>query len=352
MSLTAPEQRTARLRRKRANLVARTLLLGSVFAGTTTFSVDAAAGELACGTMRAGCGCGHCGKSSSSSNNPIYQSLDTLAGGIERVLGLDRCRSSECDSLACDSSCDDGHWMIPLESAPPSKPLTRADQDAAPRPPRVVPPRLPAVPPLSPLPQEPKRSQPRIVTPKAESTTPRIEPSPPTLRDTEPLPPAMTPPRIVPAESLPTEPEMSLDPLEAPAESELSPRVDPQDRPSPDKPEVPPKKEGSIFDALEDLDDPFEEDARRLRRQYGSLRSLLQDSPDPIAPAFHPGKLQPLTPVGNGIAPELNSPGNAIGSGLRPAKTVQPLRPVSHEEPVELKPIGGRRVLAPYRPSR
>ena len=37
------------------------------------------------------CGCGKCGRSNSKTKNPLYRSLDTVAGGIEKLFGLDRC---------------------------------------------------------------------------------------------------------------------------------------------------------------------------------------------------------------------------------------------------------------------
>ncbi|MCA9139133.1 MAG: hypothetical protein KDB00_20310 [Planctomycetales bacterium] len=114
----------------------------------------------------------------------------------------------------------------------------------------------------------------------------------------------MTAPRLVPTESKPrTLPK---------------PKIENQPEPN---------KEGSIFDTLDNLDDPFQEDAARLRREYGSIR-----------------------PTGNRSA--TGSAPQSIGSGLRPAKEIESLRPVSHEESIVLKPIGQRRILAPYRPSR
>ncbi|MEM0926047.1 MAG: hypothetical protein AAGJ83_08420, partial [Planctomycetota bacterium] len=133
----------------------------------------------------------------------------------------------------------------------------------------------------------------------------------------------------VPAE---TRPEMS------------PPRVVPSENPAPDtapaQPLPAPKKEkGSIFD---ELNDPFLEDARRLNQPYRPVR--------PSAFRTNQSGELPLTqPRLNRIDYRQMQP---IGSGLRLAPAPATLRPVNHEEPAARKPMGGRRVLTPYRQSR
>lgn len=272
------------------------------------------------------CDCGTCRSPHLRCQNPILQTLDTVAGGIEKIFGLDRCTSAGCTSASCGSSCCDGGCDagLPMVFERSPTPIEHHHHhDAAPEKtsPRHASPSLPIVPPLAPAPSQPKMTKPRIVTPDAAPAL--LEPE---AREVAPRVPEMTAPRLVPTEMQPrTLPE---------PKNEVQPE---------------PKKDGSIFDALDnldDLDDPFQEDAARLRRQYGSIRPTGLRSSTAKIPAYRTA----LPPQNDRPAPRLLP--QPVGSGLRPAMTIEPLRPVSHEEPIDVNPMGTRRILAPYRASR
>jgi len=76
---------------------------------------------------------------SSKPNNYVYKALDKVAGGIEKLLGLDKlncdscCGNSCCDKAACDDCCDSGKLKslrihgtaidhTPIENAPVDRP--------------------------------------------------------------------------------------------------------------------------------------------------------------------------------------------------------------------------------------
>lgn len=57
-----------------------------------------------CPTTEA-CGCENsCG--CDRKNNCVYKALDAVAGGIEKLFGLDKCGKSDCDTMLCDDGCD------------------------------------------------------------------------------------------------------------------------------------------------------------------------------------------------------------------------------------------------------
>jgi hypothetical protein len=318
--------------------------------------------------------------------NPIFKSMDLVAGGIEKVLGLDRCRSCGCSdrigaSPSCDEGCDSAPWMlqadpIPVLSEPrrtqvretvvPTPTPLEAVKQAPARPLRPAPikplksppldsPSLPSVPPLEVAPSLPAQPQTPKLSPIDESAPPKpgpLAPSPPR--------PEMTQPRIVPAEptpSLRTQPDL-LPTTPLPGAENDQPGLFGDDAPSlqlPAEPHLPesdpaPKKEGSIFDALDsldDLDDPFQEDAARLSRPYRPTRPAGSRSSSG-ASFKHPSRYR----SGEGARPLGPSSPQVIGSGLRPARFVETLRPVSHQETVDSQPQRRRIVLPPYRASR
>lgn len=313
------------------------------------------------------CGCGKCGKSKLFRHNPLYRTLDTLAGGIEKVLGLDQCEGGS----SCDDSCDSGNWMMsaqpmllmaqPSMSAPIPVPLVPAAPLKSPQttPPQTTPPQLPTVPPLETEPNQPREfqpevlkpriSQPRIVAPKAEPAREleplRTEPLRPLPSQPDPQPqapiettgptPRMTAPRIVPGESPASPSEQATDALELPP-AKSTPGAKPT-----------PKKEGSLFDALDDLDDPFSEDAARLSEPYQQIRPTGYRSSGIPRHSY-----RPVYPLPAKTQRHVQPNHKVIGSGLRPADRVELLRRVSHEQPIEPQAAVGRRVLAPYRASR
>ncbi len=89
------------IRRHQLAVLAATLMAG-VFGPAQACDYCNQGGGIVCDT---GCdsGCDSCG--SGAPSGPIFQTLDAVAGGIERFLGLDQCGSG-CDS-ACDA-CDYG----------------------------------------------------------------------------------------------------------------------------------------------------------------------------------------------------------------------------------------------------
>lgn len=271
------------------------------------------------------CQCGNCGKPSLKSN-PIYRTLDTVAGGLEKAFGLDRCGKCSCDATACDACCDSAIGLAPISTQP--KPMQAAPAPQPKHTTRKSAPRLPSVPPLDPQSQEikPRMTEPRIVNPQAELPLP-----PPAPKQTTPK---MTEPRLVPNDA--TEVEQPILPM-------------PNDAVPSDKNTAPaPKDDGSIFDALDNLDnldDPFKEDTSRVKRPYGSIRPTGLRSTSPL-PSYRPARHI------HGPAPAGQAPKQPVGSGLRPALTVEPLRPVSYEQPVPVAPSNSRRVLPPYRRSR
>jgi hypothetical protein len=124
------------------------------------------------------------------------------------------------------------------------------------------------------------------------------------------------------------------------------------EQPANEQPQAKPraKEDGSIFDALEDpfgddgVDEgtPFDETTPTDARPRRSYQPLFQRDG-----ASLPRRSNPATQMGAG-----GTGRGAIGSGLRPVDNNVPLRPVSHEAPVELPPMSRTRVLAPYRPAR
>ena len=377
MTLTSPINRASSRTRRHGWQAGKALVLTSLVTGISAFSMlgqpQASAADTACDAYSASgnqalCDCGRCGKTGRAPN-PIYKTLDTVAGGIEKLLGLDRCCNAGCSTHGCDGGCDSAPWMMDLEST--SAPMLQIPGPPAMTRPMAKPPtatpRLPTVPPLAPAPKQaapkqaaPKQAAPMLETPKAAapaSPDPKqssrrqdIPTVPPAAKP--PAQPKLTPPPTIPAESMPTpRPESPAMPLPEPGADAPDPFGDPQmtppglpdltPPPSPAEPTPQPKKEGSIFDALddlEDLDDPFEQDAARLRRQYGSIRPMLERSSRVIAKTY-----QPVYPTSNTPTQLPPNTERAVGSGLRP---------VNHEEPIHLRPMTSRRVLAPYRPSR
>ncbi|MEO1525653.1 MAG: hypothetical protein AAFX06_09460 [Planctomycetota bacterium] len=217
-------------------------------------------------------------------------------------------------------------------------------------------------PPLTPIPREPEpqpETQPRLpnATDSIGGTQPMADPgTQPAITDpgsNVPTPEPMQPREIQPREIQPREVQSrEMQPRET-QPRETQPRTRPREsnpiddifnelpptnpRPREPRPNTQPR-EGSIFDML---DDPFDGDSARLRK-IPSVR--------PASHGFRSSQqrtYQPLYPRGRSSQMPSAQP---IGTGLRPATTVDELRPVNHTEPVPAP--NQKRVLAPYRKSR
>ena len=281
-------------------------------------------------------GCDACGSATTKLRNPLFSTLDTVAGGIEKALGLDRCKSTcGCSTPACDTASCDRCAIGPVEMVPapvhaaPMKPRTA---------PRQVTPSLPSVPAMQPraidtTPRKVQPFEPRLVEPEAQ---PEIRPIPKTSQESRQIPtqPRQTRPVPEPEPALPIAPDSEPTPLPRPNVEPDSPFDNPLP-PTPMPEPTAPKKESSPFDILDqeldNLDDPFKEDALNLRKPYRPIR------PTGLRSSSHHRRQRDA----------------AIGSGLRPVIGTAFLQPVSHEEPVSgLKPLGGGGKLAPYRGSK
>ncbi|MEL6107721.1 MAG: hypothetical protein AAFU85_16975 [Planctomycetota bacterium] len=373
------------------------------------------------------CGCGKCKKPLrlNLKNTVVFKTLDTVAGGIEHVLGLDSCGTAgcRCKDGGCDAGCDSGCQMMPMQISPPmaapiqmvpSVPKTVRPMTPTPAPilvqprstPRTAPRSLPTVPPLdSETPPEPEMTAPRIIEPEPESQS-DIDAAPPLTpipRET-PLPEPQTQPRnatdsigeLQPApvaETPPVQPEPDATPglnMPAPDAVEVPPsQIQPfETRPREMRPREPQPREAQpretqprtrprmsdpndIFNDLPETPNPRPREPRPREPQPntapgdGSIFDMLDDPfgdsarlrrPTTVRPASHGVRssqrrtYQPVYPrVGGSRLPAAQP----IGTGLRPATTVDRLRPVNHLEPVQRPaPPVQKRVLAPYRQSR
>ena len=203
---------------------------------------------LACGCESiATCDCGV--PACPPKRGPIYRTLDAFAGGIEKILGLDKCHSGGCDDLGCDYGCgmeayapmghDIGSGSImhaaPLPMTAPRIPAPIHHSQMAPRvsAPRSVAPQVSAPPATM-----PRTVAPRSVAPRSTSPRSSLE---------------MTQPRI-----------RSTNPRMAPRGEARRPAPIPRPEPPVDTRPEPKSNGGSLFDALED---PFGDDARVRRYQ-------------------------------------------------------------------------------------
>ena len=109
-------------------------ILGLATASAMLITAPAA---LACDSCDSGpVGCDSCssGRSIPSPGKVVYKTLDAFAGSIEKVLGLDKCKSSGCDSGACDGGgCDGCDAVMMEELMMPSPPVHSPDIHPQPR---------------------------------------------------------------------------------------------------------------------------------------------------------------------------------------------------------------------------
>jgi len=342
------------------------------------------------------CDCGHRGAHSGTARrslmkNPLYRTLDTVAGGIESVLGLNKCTHTGCDGIGCDAAPHDSfgtgmsqEWSGPVVHAHPHAITPPQAAPARPRTsPQPNPPRLPAVPELPDSPEAAEMVPPTEAIPRATMPRPLPQPRRQETSPRRPLrgepqtgpaqPPAteMSSPRIVPSQpAVPNEVEPTPAPKPKPKEaadpfpSENIPDLELPEMPLPQRdPAAPPSKpeaknpKANPFDTLpdvEELNDPFSDDAARLRSRsfQPTTPTGLRSSAMPPRRAVHPMRYgKPGVPALR-LQPPAKTSAAPVGSGLRPVTHVGPLRPVNHEEPVGLAPLGGGSTVPPYRPSR
>ena len=233
----SPEYRTEIKRRRRMMLTAACLATLIVPAANVT------ADSPQCGCSD-GCEGGH---------GPIYKALDTVAGGIEKLLFLGLKHRSSCDEMACDGGCDAmsmSEMMMYEDSSIPS---------------HMAPPVRMS--PMTSHPPMPQHSHPQPMSSQHMS-------APPTIQHSDPaLPPTAAPLRM-------SKPQMTSIPEQTPS----IPRPMPRPMPLPLRDDdatgsgVMPldRSEGdSLFDSLQD---PFRDDAAQLNApridREGSTKTL------------------------------------------------------------------------------
>ncbi len=190
-----------------------------------------------------------------------YQALDSVAGGIEKVLGLDRCRTGCTDSV-CDDGCD----------------AAMMDELFVPMPPQMnhyaEPIRTHAAPSYAPI---RSHGAPVVNQPYSESIGDPIESTPPTDQSWQDSGPTVAPrTQMRMGESSIDSPTPRAGSITAPLTQpptqsrDSSPRIAPKpnsingrdESPIP-APPIPDDSEGSLFDSLSD---PFGNDEVRVRR--------------------------------------------------------------------------------------
>ena len=181
----------------------------------------------------------------------IFKSLDAIAGGIEKALGLEK--SSGCDALGCDDACDAANMQDLMMPMHPAEIPMNGHSAPALSAPIVTTPHVSA-PPSAPIDVRP-------MGPPAYHS-PRAVPSGPSA--TQPMAPAQP--------AVPSGPSLGAPGMDAPAPpSRTTPDVRPpipKPIPSP-VPEPKSNDDGSLFDAL---DDPFSDDEVRSYRPYRNVR--------------------------------------------------------------------------------
>ncbi|WP_442507341.1 hypothetical protein SH528x_006255 [Novipirellula sp. SH528] len=251
--------------------VIRFALAGTLAATLATPAIPALASDCGCETAACDCGgialplTGDCGcegvaNACPPKHGPIYRSLDAFAGGIEKLLGLDKCRTGGCDTVSCDSAMGDMMMydehevnIVPYSTEVPHyEDSVEIYGESVNR----MAPRMPA----------PRMPEPRMMAPRMP-----MQMSEPIIRSS----PSSHQPMDVRAGSLPMAPRSrggdSIGSGVAP-QSRAVPRAIPTPRPETPRraPQnnravpAPPKEEGgSLFDSLSD---PFSADEVRVKR--------------------------------------------------------------------------------------
>ncbi len=330
------KRRTSRARTNR-KLIAR-VLLGLAATGGLVLSGQATNACDYCdsiGIDHAGCdgvscdgnSCDSMGGGCNLGGGTIFRALDAVAGGVEKLMGFDKCGQGACgcDSLGCDGGCDScagGEMMMPMApaqigssvsthpyvapqptpiySAPRVPHAVQAPAMAAPRmaAPRMAAPRMAAPRAVAPSTQY-RMSEPMIVSPQAQTHETMMPPSEPTVvesmdagLETETLttPRATAPRTTTPRATAPRIPAERTTAPRATAPRETKPidrlpSIPSEPTPIPDPvpaaggglqtpampaPKATPKQDGgSLFDTL---DDPFGDDVRYTPRQPVKMR--------------------------------------------------------------------------------
>ncbi len=141
-------------------------------------------GDIVCDS-HCNAGCDSCG--SGTPTGPVFTVLDSVAGGIEKFLGFDKCGSS-CGGACCDAACDAATIeMMPLQAAPhhqyaepamPTVPPESYSQPVEPYAPLYSQPE-PYAPQPAPESYPPERRVPETIPPEPEPA-PQPQPLPPT----------------------------------------------------------------------------------------------------------------------------------------------------------------------------
>ncbi|NND96600.1 MAG: hypothetical protein HKN47_04645 [Pirellulaceae bacterium] len=196
--------------------------------------------------------------------NPIYRTLDAVAGRVEKLLAFDKCNTSGCDVGGCDiQGCDDAcdaamihELMVPMPPTSVPAPYVDANEYGSPDSSNHSGLDAPVI-----------MSEPVIVSPQIQS------------HDAVPL--RTEGQSFGDYNAMPYEAETGQGALDAAQANPATPDNAPIDRlpevtiptPDPSPNATPPasndNNEGSIFDTL---DDPFGDDARALPQPYRTIR--------------------------------------------------------------------------------
>ncbi|GAA5510623.1 hypothetical protein [Novipirellula caenicola] len=266
--------------------VIRFAVAGTLAASLATPTVPAYASDCGCEATACDCGgidlpmMGDCGCNAGMKpacppkHGPIFRSLDAFAGGIEKLLGLDKCRTGGCDHASCDSAMghmmpfeghdihvvpyatEDSHYEGPVEIYEDSFESTAPRMAVPPtQQPRVMAPRVPM-----------HMSEPIIRSSPAarQPTAPRSRAGQslgsgvvPQSRGGQSLGSGVVPQSRVVPRAIPT------------------PRPDVPSRPAEQPPAAPKEEGGSLFDSLSD---PFSEDEVRVKR-FNPVRQTQYEVP-------------------------------------------------------------------------
>lgn len=252
--------------------VIRFAVVGTMAASLATPTLPVVASECGCETAACDCGgialpmMGDCGCDGGArmacppKHGPIYRSLDAFAGGIEKLLGLDKCRTGGCDQASCDSAMghmmpyegheinvvpyatEDSHYEGPVEIYEDSFEPTPPHMTVPPTPqPRVMAPRVPM-----------QMSEPII-----RSSPAARQPTAPRSRGGQSIGSGVVPQSRVVPRAIPT------------------PRPEVPSRPAEQPPAAPKEEGGSLFDSLSD---PFSEDEVRVKR-FNPVRQTQYEVP-------------------------------------------------------------------------
>ena len=280
-------------------------------------------------------GCDSCSGGAKTAN-PIFRTLDSLAGGIEAMMGFDKCGScgsGGCDDASCDDACDaamiqelsipypQAHAPVPAPApapfpipsyAPPQtvQPYVAPAQPhvIAPAPiihsaPRTVAPIQTAPRAVAPVPLTDMRmSEPTIVSPQSvpfeempsASEREQYQDYNPEISDSNALP---MPPAEVPMDRMPTqEPELPIAPT--PDVAPNAPVPAPVPNPADPTPQTFPDDDGGLFDSLEEpaTGNPFGDDEVRLPEPYRSIRPSNFRKPSSPSTPVQPSNYRRLNP--------------------------------------------------------